>query len=130
MDSELAHAGYRSGVHHIVLQVPAGTEEKVRAFYCDVLGMSEVPMEGGRAFRFNDLEFDFEVEPGIPVPAPRLAHPGTLVKDIDALATRLAVRGIDVEWDDKFPGYRRFYTRDPLGNRLEFLQQKPVTAAR
>jgi extradiol dioxygenase family protein len=50
----------------------------------------------------------------------RKAHPGILVADLNALAERLESSGVDVEWDDKFPGHRRFYAHDPLGNRLEF----------
>lgn len=130
MKAQEANASRWSGVHHIVLQIPEGAEEKVRAFYRDVLGMSEVEASGGCAFRFKDLEFDFEVDRSIRVPAPRLAHPGARVADIDALAARLTIQGCAVEWDDKFPGYRRFYTRDPLGNRLEFLQPAPAKAAR
>jgi catechol 2,3-dioxygenase-like lactoylglutathione lyase family enzyme len=113
-------------VHHIALTIPPGAEPEVRAFYGEVLGMTEVDRDGGQhgcQFRFGDLEFDFDVELGARVP--RRAHPGTLVTDIDALAARLAERGIDVEWDAKFPGYRRFYARDPLGNRLQFLQLLP-----
>ena len=29
-------------------------------------------------------------------------------------------------FDDEFPGMRRFYSEDPYGNRLEFLQ--PIDA--
>jgi hypothetical protein len=28
-----------------------------------------------------------------------------------------------VTWDDDFPGHRRLYAFDTLGNRLEFLQR-------
>jgi catechol 2,3-dioxygenase-like lactoylglutathione lyase family enzyme len=38
-----------------------------------------------------------------------------------ALAARLEAHGCVVQWDDGFPGHRRFYTTDCLGNRLEFL---------
>jgi catechol 2,3-dioxygenase-like lactoylglutathione lyase family enzyme len=124
--------GYRKGVHHITLQIPPGTEPQVRAFYGGVLGMTEVKEsssgEGGCQFRQGDLEFDFDVDATARVPSPRNAHPGTLVDDIDALAARLAEQGVEVQWDDKFLGYRRFYARDPLGNRLEFLQPIPVGA--
>jgi catechol 2,3-dioxygenase-like lactoylglutathione lyase family enzyme len=131
MERELAHDGYRQGVHHIALTIPPGAESRVRAFYGGVLGMTEVadagPADGrsGCQFRSGDLEFDFEVDLDAYVPSPRQAHPGTLVADIDALAARLAERGVAVEWDDRFLGYRRFYARDPLGNRLEFLQPMP-----
>jgi catechol 2,3-dioxygenase-like lactoylglutathione lyase family enzyme len=130
MESETAHDGYRQGVHHIALTIPPGAETQVRAFYGGVLGMTEVDggtaagAGGGCRFRHGDLEFDFDVELGTRII--RQAHPGTLVADIDALAARLAEQGVTVEWDDKFPGYRRFYARDPLGNRLQFLQPVPA----
>jgi hypothetical protein len=41
--------------------------------------------------------------------------------DIEAVAVRLADRGFPVTWDDDFPGYRRFYTTDGSGNRVEIL---------
>jgi catechol 2,3-dioxygenase-like lactoylglutathione lyase family enzyme len=129
MTSETAHDEYRQGVHHIALTIPPGAESQVRAFYGGILGMTEVDgeaaarAEGGCRFRCGDLEFDFDVEPG--ARSIRQTHPGTLVSDIDALAAKLGERGVAVEWDDKFPGYRRFYTRDPLGNRLQFLQLIP-----
>jgi catechol 2,3-dioxygenase-like lactoylglutathione lyase family enzyme len=127
--SETAHTGYRQGVHHIALTIPPGTQAQVRAFYGGVLGMTEIAStrdESGCHFRSGDMEFDFDVELGARIP--RQAHPGTLVPDIDALATRLAEQGVAIEWDDKFPGYRRFYARDPLGNRLQFLQQIPASS--
>jgi catechol 2,3-dioxygenase-like lactoylglutathione lyase family enzyme len=132
MECETAHDGYRQGVHHIALTIPPGAESQVRAFYGGVLGMTEVneevpaPASGGCHFRSGDLEFDFDVERGVRLP--RRAHPGTLVADIDALAARLAGHGLTVEWDDKFPGYRRFFTSDPVGNRLQFLQQLPASS--
>jgi hypothetical protein len=30
-----------------------------------------------------------------------------------------------VQWDDAVPGIRRFYARDPFGNRLEFVEEQP-----
>jgi predicted enzyme related to lactoylglutathione lyase len=50
------------------------------------------------------------------------------VPDIDALAARLTAAGVAIVWDHKFPGFRRFYAHDPLGNRLEFLQPEPAAA--
>ena len=31
-------------------------------------------------------------------------------------------QGVDVTWDDKFPGFRRCYVADPHGNRIELLE--------
>jgi hypothetical protein len=40
---------------------------------------------------------------------------------LEGLASGLEAAGYPVEWDDRLPGHRRFYTRDPFGNRLELL---------
>jgi hypothetical protein len=37
---------------------------------------------------------------------------------------RLESRGVEVTWDDNFPGHERFYAFDQVGNRLEFLEPK------
>jgi hypothetical protein len=50
------------------------------------------------------------------------AHPGLRVTDIKAYAERLEAAGAAVTWDDDLPGHRRFYSHDPVGNRLEFLE--------
>jgi catechol 2,3-dioxygenase-like lactoylglutathione lyase family enzyme len=130
LESDATHTGYWLGVHHIALTIPPGAQAQVRAFYVELLGMTEVDTPasdaGGCHFRAGDVEFDFDVETGSRTP--RRAHPGALVADIDALATKLTEHGISIEWDHKFPGYRRFYTNDPLGNRLEFLQPDPMPA--
>jgi catechol 2,3-dioxygenase-like lactoylglutathione lyase family enzyme len=123
----MAIPGYRfDGLHHTQLAMPAGTEPAVRAFYGGILGMTELEKppvlaaRGGCWFRSGALELHLGVEQDFR-PA-RKAHPGMLVSDIDALAARLGASGVAVEWDDEFPGHRRFYAHDPLGNRLEFLQ--------
>jgi catechol 2,3-dioxygenase-like lactoylglutathione lyase family enzyme len=98
----------------------------VRAFYGGVLGMAEVEKppvlaaRGGCWFRGGGLELHLGVEKDFR-PA-RKAHPGILVRDLDGVDKRLTDAGVEVEWDDNFPGHRRFYAHDPLGNRLEFLE--------
>lgn len=113
-------------LHHVQLAMPAGEEDRARAFFGDVLGMTEVakPAElarrGGVWFRDGGLELHLGVEDGFS-PA-RKAHPGILVEDLDAVAARLTDAGHEVTFDDAFPGHRRFYADDCFGNRLEFLQ--------
>src|ERR1044071_3021565 len=110
---------------HVQLAVPAGAEEACRAFYVGVLGMTELkkPPElakrGGLWVRSGDVEIHLGVEADFR-PA-RKAHPGIVVADIDALAARLASAGHAPVWDEAIPGVRRFFTADPLGNRLEFI---------
>lgn len=113
------------GLHHVQLSIPAGSENACREFFVGVLGMTEVhkpavlAARGGLWVRADNLEIHLGVEENFR-PAGK-AHPGILVADLDGLADRLTTRGVEIVWDDAFPGYRRFYARDNVGNRLEFL---------
>lgn len=112
-------------LHHVQLAMPPGGEASCRHFYVEVLGLTEVEKpvvlaaRGGLWVRADALEIHLGVETDFR--PQRKAHPGILVADLDALAARLDRHGIAVEWDDNFPGMRRFYTQDNNGNRLEFL---------
>lgn len=53
------------------------------------------------------------------------AHPGLRVTGIETYARRLREHGAEVDWDADLPGHKRFYSHDPVGNRLEFLE--PLT---
>ena len=124
---------YGLGLHHVQLSIPAGSEDLCRAFWLGDLGFVELrkPPElaarGGLWVRTDALEVHLGVEADFR-PATK-AHPGILVGDLDALGTRLAERGHALTWDAAFPGMRRFYVADPVGNRLEFLAYDTVPRA-
>ena len=117
-------------IHHVQLACPAGSEPALRAFFHEALGFEEIPKppvlagRGGCWFRGYGIELHFGVEADFQ-PA-RKAHPGLLVSDLSGWAERLSAAGASVIWDDAFPGMRRFYTQDPHGNRLEFLELLPA----
>lgn len=115
-------------LHHVQLAMPPGGEGAARRFYGELLGLAEAPKpaalaaRGGCWFRGDDIEIHLGIEPEFR--AADKAHPGVLLEELDdleALAGRLRAAGVDVQWDDEFPGHRRFYARDAHGNRLEFL---------
>ncbi|SDM80886.1 hypothetical protein SAMN04487981_102635 [Streptomyces sp. cf386] len=118
-----------TAVDHVQLAAPPGSEERLRTYYVGVLGMTEIPKppvlaaRGGCWFQAGSVQLHLGVE-GDFRPATK-AHPGLRVTGIEGYAARLAARGARVEWDENLPGHRRFYSYDPLGNRLEFLE--PVT---
>ncbi|MEV4807857.1 VOC family protein [Nonomuraea sp. NPDC049421] len=124
-DTTEATSDHGLGLHHVQLAIPPGSEDECRRFYVDVLGMTELrkppvlAARGGLWVRADRLEIHLGVEQDFR-PA-RKAHPGILVKDLDGLAKRLEDHGVEITWDDNFPGHRRFYAFDNLGNRLEFL---------
>jgi catechol 2,3-dioxygenase-like lactoylglutathione lyase family enzyme len=115
-------------LHHVQLAIPPGGEERCRAFWSGVLGLTELDKpptlaaRGGCWFAGGGLEVHLGVEADF-VPA-RKAHPGILVADLQGLAARLESAGSTVTWDDEFPGHDRFYAADPFGNRLEFLEPR------
>ncbi|MEU7485745.1 glyoxalase [Streptomyces sp. NPDC042319] len=115
-----------TGLDHVQLAAPPGSEDALSAYYEGVLGMSRVPKppglaaRGGAWFEAGRVRLHIGIEEGFR-PAAK-AHPGVLVTGIDAFAARLAAHGADVTWDDALPGHRRFYSHDPVGNRLEFLE--------
>ena len=84
-----------TGLHHVQVACPAGSEDALRAFYGGVLGMTELAKppalaaRGGAWFRSGGAEIHCGVEADFR-PA-RKAHPGLLTADLDALAAR--VRG-------------------------------------
>ncbi|MDF5757687.1 VOC family protein [Spongiactinospora sp. TRM90649] len=120
-------------LHHVQLAIAADSEDACRAFYVGLLGMTEIPKppvlaaRGGLWVRADTLEIHLGVE-GDFRPA-RKAHPGIRVAALDELAERLTAGGVEVTWDDNFPGHRRFYAHDNSGNRLEFIQRDPSVPA-
>lgn len=98
------------------------------AFYDGLLGIPQVEKperlrsRGGCWFESDVVRVHLGVEQPF-VPA-RKAHPAFVVEDLVSLRERLATAGVPVVDDLPLPGFDRFYTEDPFGNRLEFLQPR------
>lgn len=119
-----------AGVDHVQLAAPPSSEPLLRAYYTGVLGMSELAKppvlaaRGGCWFGAGTAVLHLGVEADFR-PA-RKAHPGIRVTGIHAFAARLREQGAKVVWDYDLPGHERFYSEDPVGNRLEFLEPVPM----
>jgi Lactoylglutathione lyase and related lyases len=116
-----------TGLHHVQIACPAGSENRLREFYGGVLGLPEIPKppalaaRGGCWFAVGPShELHCGVEESF-TPA-RKAHPCLLVSDVDVVAAAVTDAGGAVFWDDAIPGIRRFHTDDPCGNRVEIQQ--------
>jgi catechol 2,3-dioxygenase-like lactoylglutathione lyase family enzyme len=121
-------------LHHVQVACPPGGEDAARAFYAEGLGLLEVEKppglrgRGGVWFRAYDdhggvvSELHVGVEKNF-VPA-RKAHPAFVVDDLDVIAAGLRHLGFEVDATERqtFPGYLRFHTFDPHGNRVEVLE--------
>lgn len=115
-----------TGLDHVQLAIPEGGEGQARVFFVGLLGMREVPkpetlsakgcwFEGGGANLHIGIDPDFR-------PATK-AHPAFLVDDLEDLRARLEQAGFATKDDKPVPGYARFFTADPFGNRIELMQQ-------
>ncbi len=108
------------------LAMPEGGEDRARAFYGGLLGMSEVPKppnlarRGGCWFESGEVHIHLGVEADFR-PA-RKAHPALLVDDLGALRRRLSEDGVECRDDEPLDGFVRTYVDDPFGNRLELMQ--------
>ncbi|MFH8403614.1 glyoxalase [Streptomyces sp. NPDC018019] len=118
-----------TGLDHIQLAAPPGSEAALRAFYGGVLGLREIPKpprlaaRGGCWFEAGPTtQLHLGIDPGFH-PAPK-AHPAFRVTAIHTYAQRLLTHGVPVTWDGDLPDHDRFYAHDPVGNRLEFLEHR------
>jgi catechol 2,3-dioxygenase-like lactoylglutathione lyase family enzyme len=113
-------------IEHVQLAMPAGGEERARAFYRDVLGIAETPKpanlakRGGCWFERGDLKVHLGVEADFR-PA-RKAHVALLVADLPALTEKLRAAGYALKEDEPLEGYQRIYVDDPFGNRIELME--------
>jgi catechol 2,3-dioxygenase-like lactoylglutathione lyase family enzyme len=113
-------------IEHVQLAMPKGEEQRARAFYDGVLGISErakppeLAKRGGAWFEDGDLKIHLGVEAEFH-PA-RKAHPALLVEGLGELVVRLKAAGCPVI-EEAMPGYWRIYTEDPFGNRLELMEK-------
>jgi catechol 2,3-dioxygenase-like lactoylglutathione lyase family enzyme len=115
-------------IDHVQIAMPEGQEGIARAFYIDVLGLTEIPKppelakRGGAWFQAGDVQVHLGVEPGFK-PA-RKAHPAFLVSDLDALLARVREAGHDTDISQPpLDGYRRAHVFDPFGNRIELMEK-------
>lgn len=124
------HGGGEVGVlalHHVQVAMPAGDEDRARAFYSGLLGLDEVPKppdlaaRGGCWFKGPSVELHLGVEKEFR-PA-RKAHPAFLVSGLAAIRQRLEAGGAELVDDKQLDGHERFYVYDPFGNRLELIEQ-------
>jgi catechol 2,3-dioxygenase-like lactoylglutathione lyase family enzyme len=115
------------GLDHIQVAAPAGCETDARRFFGDLLGLPEVEkpeplrQRGGVWFSLGAQQLHVGVE--APFSPARKSHVALSVQagELDALARRMTAAGADVVWDDTLPGTRRFFSRDPWGNRIELV---------
>jgi catechol 2,3-dioxygenase-like lactoylglutathione lyase family enzyme len=126
-------ANARYTIDHVQITLPREVEEAAKRFYGEVLGLEEIPKppelagRGGAWYRAGSCELHVSVEalaPGTNQASRR--HVCFVVGDLDAEEARLRAAGVEVLPDTQpVAGWRRFYVRDPGGNRVEVAMPAP-----
>lgn len=111
---------------HVQVAITPDGEEAARRFYGDLLGMREVPKpatlagRGGVWFACGAQQLHCGVEEAV---AASRRHPALRTDDLDGLRARLETAGFRIRTDTELPGFRRIYTEDPFGNRIECIEK-------
>lgn len=115
-------------VHHAQITIPKNAEQAGREFYCDFLGLKEIPKpeslqgRGGFWLEVGGFQIHVGTEPDFDRTKTK-AHLAYQVADLAAWRAKLQEKEIEILNGVPIPGYDRFEFRDPFGNRVEFLQE-------
>lgn len=114
-------------LHHVQITIPPDTEVQARQFYCELLGLLEIPKpeslqgRGGFWLQVGNQQVHIGTETGVER-AHTKAHLAYEVEEIGAWRQRIQHQGIAILEGVPIPGCERFEFRDPFGNRIEFIQ--------
>ena len=115
-------------LHHVNVTVPRSLEDEAKRFYGVVMGMTEVPKpessrgRGGAWYQLGAVQLHLSVEDGAGEHLSK-RHVCYTVYDLTEAEERFRQAGVEILPDDlPISGLRRFYVRDPGGNRLEIAQ--------
>jgi len=110
---------------HVQLAIPPGSEARCDLFYVHLLGFREVPKptilaaRGGRWYERDGITLHLGVERDF-LPAKK-AHPAFRLDDYVELLAKLRDAGVTIRPDESIPGTTRCHLDDPVGNRLELI---------
>jgi catechol 2,3-dioxygenase-like lactoylglutathione lyase family enzyme len=117
-----------ANIHHVNVTVPKALEDAAKHFYGTVLGLLEVPKpgesrgRGGAWYQLGDTQLHLSLEDGLTEISKR--HICYTVSDLDQAEASFRSAGVEILPDEQpTPGWKRFYVRDPGGNRLEIAQE-------
>ncbi len=108
---------------HVNVTMPKDGEASARDFYKGLLGLREIPKpqsirhRGGVWFQAGDIELHLSVEEPR-AGADTYRHFGLECGNIEEMRARLLAAGVAID-DGRPAPWRRFFIRDPFGNRIE-----------
>ncbi len=115
-------------VQHAQITIPKGAEIEARKFYCEFLGLKEIPKpealqtRGGFWLEVGAFQIHVGTEDGFDRTKTK-AHIAYEVENLNSWRERLETSGVKIIEGIPIPDYSRFEFRDPFGNRVEFLEK-------
>lgn len=115
---------------HVQICIPTGQEAAARAFYRDIIGLTEIPKpepliaNGGLWFSIADIQLHIGTENEI---NRSKRHPAFEVEHLEAVKQYLQDKGVRIKEDIRIEGCERFSFIDPFGNRVELLEKTTVS---
>lgn len=111
---------------HVQIAMPVGGEEAARAFFGRLLGLSEIPKPADMALRggcwfavgLHQLHLGVEAE----FRPMKKAHIALATDGVMTLRRTLDAAGYATTADAPVDDRNRFFTHDPFGNRIEFIE--------
>jgi catechol 2,3-dioxygenase-like lactoylglutathione lyase family enzyme len=122
-----AAMGLITALDHVQVAMPVGAEDIARAFYGELLGLTEIPkpanlaLRGGVWFQVGAVQLHMGADPVFQ--AARKAHPALVAGDLPALSAHLEAGGVAVNPEETVDGRARATISDPFGNRVELIAQ-------
>jgi catechol 2,3-dioxygenase-like lactoylglutathione lyase family enzyme len=111
---------------HVQIAIPPGGEEQARAFFSGILGLAEIAKPaalsgfGGCWFELGDCQLHVGADSDFQ--AARKARVAIRVSKLADFRARLVDAGCDIRDDARLEGRARFFSSDPFGNRIEFIE--------
>jgi catechol 2,3-dioxygenase-like lactoylglutathione lyase family enzyme len=115
-------------VHHAQITIPKNAETKARKFYCELLGLKEIPKpealktRGGFWMELGDFQIHVGTEDDFDRSKTK-AHLAYEVENLGGWREKLENHGVRIIEGVQISRFRRFEFRDPFGNRVEFLEK-------
>jgi catechol 2,3-dioxygenase-like lactoylglutathione lyase family enzyme len=117
-------------LQHVGVTFPPGSEDAIRSFYSQTIGLAEIAVpepvadRGWIWFGTRDAGIELHFIPSDLVPDRNRRH--HLCLEVESLATlreRLESAHAEIQQPGgRIPGRERLFTRDPVGNLVELLE--------
>lgn len=117
-------------IDHVQIAMPIGAEDKARDFFGTLLGLEELAKpadmaaRGGCWFAAGEHQIHLGVEADFR-PAKK-AHIALRSDSLTELRARFEAAGYATFDDVPVDGRHRFFSNDPFGNRIEFLEAPDI----